>query len=285
MRRRPPLAPLGRSALWRRLAEPVLLVAILVLLLALCGWIVAGGAGVLAALAMALVFVLTLRLAPAAWVLAVFDARPVRHEEAPALLAELAALCRRAGVERAPRLYLARTPLLLAATLAGAEEPAIVLGRRVLRALTPGEIRAVLAHEIAHLAHRDLAFMQLGRALTMVTGALARFALTLVLLQLALGALDRAAVTGWQLAALFAAPLMANLVLLALSRNREFDADAAACRLTGDPEALASALLKLERLEAGLLRRKLPQLARIALPRWLRTHPSSAERIARLQAG
>jgi heat shock protein HtpX len=281
----PAPALLERSALWRRLAEPALLVAILALLLALCGWILAEGEGVLASLAMTLVLVAALRLAPSSWVLSVFNAAPLRREEAPALFAAAGELCRRAGIEHAPRIFLARTPLLLAATLAGAGPPTIVLGRKVLRALTPRELRAVLAHEIAHLAHRDLALMQLGRALALVTGALARFALTLVLLQLVLGLVEGGGASGWELAALFLAPLAANLVLLALSRNREFDADAAACRLTGDPEALAAALLKLERIQAGLLRKSLPALARLPLPRWLRTHPSSAERIERLQPG
>jgi heat shock protein HtpX len=283
---RPAAAPFPeRSSLWRRLAEPILLIAILAGLLVLCGWIVAGRAGILAALAMTLFLVVTVRFAPSSWVLSVFDAQPVQRADAPALFAAVEDLCRRAGVADVPWIYAARTPLLLAATLAGAERPTIVVGRNVLRALTARELRAVLAHEVAHLAHRDLTVMQLGRALAMMTGALARFALTLVLLQLALGLLDRAVVTGWELAALFAAPLAANLVLLALSRNREFDADAAACRLTGDPEALATALLKLERIEAGLLRKALPQLGRIPVPRWLRTHPSSQERIERLQYG
>jgi heat shock protein HtpX len=103
----------------------------------------------------------------------------------------------------------------------------------------------------------------------------------LILLQVALGLFDRVIAGWWELATLVTAPIAANLVVLALSRNREFDADAAAARLTGDPEALATALDKLERMEALFLRRALPGLA--PLPRWLRTHPAPQERIARLE--
>jgi heat shock protein HtpX len=265
----------------RRFFEPLLLVAILAGLSAVCGWLVAGRAGILAAVAVTLFLVAALRFAPTGWVLSIFGTEPVRREEAPELVAALDELCARAGIGEVPTIYAARNPLLLAATIAGADRSAIVVSRKVLRTLTPRELRAVLAHEIAHLAHRDLPLMQLGRALAVVTGSLSRFALMLILLQVALGLFDRVIAGWWELATLVTAPIAANLVVLALSRNREFDADAAAARLTGDPEALATALDKLERMEARFLRRALPGLA--PLPRWLRTHPAPQERIARLE--
>lgn len=272
----------GGRFLSRSLIEPLLLVAVLAGLLMLCGWLVARREGVVAAIAVTLFLVVALRFAPAEWVLSIFGATPIERDDAPELYAALDELCMRAGVDEAPALYAARNPLLLAATVAGADRAAIVVGRRVLRMLSVRELRAVLAHEIAHLAHRDLPLMQLGRALTIVIGSLSRFALMLILVELGLGLFDRMSLGWGDLTALAAAPIAANLVLLALSRNREFEADAAAGRLTGDPEALATALVKLERIEAGRLRKMLPRLAQRPVPSWLRTHPTSQERIARL---
>jgi heat shock protein HtpX len=272
-------SPGRRSRGW---SESLLLIATLGGLLALCGWVLAKWEGVVAAFIVALFLLAMLRLAPSNWVLSMFGARPVRRSDAPQFFADLDALARAAGIGEAPAVYAARHPLIVAATLAGSGTPAIVVGRKVPQVLTPRELRAVLAHEIAHIANRDLPLMQLGRALTAVTGAVSRFALTLLIIELAFGLLDHVALSWWELAALAFAPIAANLILLALSRSREFGADAAASRLTGDPMALASALVKLDRLHAGILQRTLPGFDVVRIPTWLRTHPSSEERIERL---
>lgn len=276
----PRFARSGRHSRGR--SESLLLVATLGALLALCGWVLAKWEGVVAAFMVALFLLATLRFAPANWVLSMFGARPVRRSDAPEFFADLDALARAAGIGAAPSVYASRNPLIVAATLAGAGAPAIVVGRKVPQVLTPRELRAVLAHEIAHIANGDLPLMQLGRALTAVTGSVSRFALMLLIIELALGLFDRIALSWWELAALALAPIAANLVLLALSRSREFGADAAASRLTGDPMALASALAKLDRLQAGILERTLPGFDVARIPTWLRTHPSSEERIERL---
>jgi heat shock protein HtpX len=75
-----------------------------------------------------------------------------------------------------------------------------------------------------------------------------------------------------------------SLLQLALSRNREFDADDYAADLTGDPAGLASALRKIEREQASIWRRLFQPYVRGDMPTLLRSHPKTEERVARLLA-
>jgi len=81
---------------------------------------------------------------------------------------------------------------------------------------------------------------------------------------------------------LYFAPLLSNLLQLALSRSREYDADLGGATLTGDPQALASALTKLERYQGSFWENFMWPARRIPLPSVLRRHPETARRIARL---
>ena len=79
-----------------------------------------------------------------------------------------------------------------------------------------------------------------------------------------------------------ASGFIGNLLQLALSRTREFDADIDAAGITGDPRGLAAALAKLERFQGGLMERLLLPGRRVPDPSLLRTHPTTEERINRL---
>jgi len=140
----------------------------------------------------------------------------------------------------------------------------------------------VLAHEVAHIAHDDLRVMGLADYVSRLTHLMATTG------QLMLVALTPLVLTGavqldlWGFAALAVSPQLALLAQLGLSRTREFDADLAAARLTGDPAGLASALAKMERVNRGWLAWLVPGWGNPE-PSWLRTHPATAVRIARLQ--
>jgi heat shock protein HtpX len=175
----------------------------------------------------------------------------------------------------------------------------IHLTRRLLRRLDESEVEAVLAHELAHLAHRDAAVMDVCSAPSRVLLALAgvfasvlkiwKAALELrpfgiVLVVAAIG-LPPAFLLGW----------FSRLSVLGLSRTREFAADAAAAALTGKPSALASALMKLDGERDWLPTADLRQAQaravlcivgadRSRLGPLFRTHPSIAARVRRLQA-
>jgi heat shock protein HtpX len=171
----------------------------------------------------------------------------------------------------------------------------------LLELLDDAELEAVLAHELAHIAHRDAAVMEICSApsrmlLTFagfVTPRLVRWmrailrkreTFSLALLILAVLGLPPAFVMGW----------ISRLSVLGMSRAREFSADAAAVALTGRPSALASALLKLQRQCEWTPRADLRQVeafavlcivgtARHRLGRLFSTHPPIAARVERLE--
>ena len=192
-------------------------------------------------------------------------------------------MARRAGLDRVPHLFYVPSPMANAFTVGGRQGAAIALTDGLLRSLNTRELAGVLAHETAHVLHGDLALMNLADVISRVTAALSMTGQFLLVLNLPL-MLAGAAPVSWALVlVLVFAPGASSLLQLALSRTREFSADAEAARLTGDPLALASALGKMEAAEAGFWSRLLLPGHRSPHPSLLRTHPAHAERIARLR--
>lgn len=155
----------------------------------------------------------------------------------------------------------------------------IAISSGTWRLLSPRELTGVLAHEITHIASGDSALLTLSEVMSRLTRALSMFGLILALM---LAVTGNAVVPLATIALLGLAPVGVALLQLALSRNREFDADRGAVELTGDPVALASALHKIELKEASLWRRILLPYHRARPPTLLRTHPRTEDRIARL---
>jgi heat shock protein HtpX len=177
----------------------------------------------------------------------------------------------------------------------------IHVNRRLLKLLDEGELEAVLAHELAHLARRDAAVMEIcsapSRVLLGFTGCVRRrlrswvgnsamvvTGISVALVVLAGLCTPPALVIGW----------LSRLSVLGMSRARELSADAAAATLTGRPSALASALLKLDRQREWVPRADLRQVEAFAvlcivgvhrarLGRLFATHPPIAARVKRLE--
>jgi heat shock protein HtpX len=139
----------------------------------------------------------------------------------------------------------------------------------------------VLAHEVAHIAHHDLRVMGLADYISRLTHLLAMTGQLMLLVMLPFVLAGSVGINLWGLVALAISPHLALLAQLGLSRTREFDADLAAARLTGDPAGLASALAKIEQVSRGWRSWLLPGWGNPD-PSWLRTHPATHERIARL---
>jgi len=253
-----------------------LAIAGMTLLLAVCGWIVGGTDGVHRALtggaprpngpaiARETIF---------RW----FGARQLRPAELPGLFNILADVCRRAHLSRLPDIYCLPAPgAMNAYALGGPEGAAIILTEGLLQRMTRDEIAGILAHEVAHIRNNDLWTMNWAAALhraiewTSLTG--------LALLR----AQHSGMASNTSFAALLrAAPSIAELLRLALSRTRELDADATALELTGDRQALVAALDKLERHHAGFP--ALPAVGREEdSMRLLRSHPATSERVGAL---
>jgi heat shock protein HtpX len=246
----------------------------MVLLLAVCGWIVGGPEGARRAVNGGVPrgngFAVTGETMYR-W----FGARLLRHAEMPGLFHILTDVCRRARLSRLPDLYYLAAPQSMNAyALGGPDGAAIVLTEGLLRGMTPGEVAGILAHEVAHISNNDAWAMSWATALhraiewTSLTG---------------LAALrTQAGSAGGPLAALLrAAPTIGQLLCLALSRVRELDADATALELTEDSHGLVAALDKLERHHTGS-----PVLPVAAFEdgstRLLRSHPATSERVGAL---
>lgn len=268
----------------RNLLHSALLLGGMVLLLGLVGSFFGMAAATLAAVGGVALLSAGARTSPR-WVMRAHRAQPLAFHQAPDLHRLVAELARRAELPRAPALYLVPSAMMNAFAVGKGESSAVGVTAALLRSLDRRELAGVLAHEISHIAHRDLWVMGLADTFSRTTRTLSFIGQVLLLLALPLVLLGEIELPWLPLLLLIAAPTMSALLQLALSRTREFEADLAAAELTGDPRGLASALARLEYQGGGWLRR----LLGLARPRsgavdLLRSHPATAERIERLRS-
>jgi len=172
--------------------------------------------------------------------LAMSGAKPVSRSEAPKLYTAVEELTARAGLPM-PRLYVIPQDQPNAfATGRNPKHSAVACTRGILNLLSEEELRGVLAHELTHIRNRDILIQSvasaIGAAITYVAYMLLWF-----------GNDDNSplAIVG-QLATFILAPIAASIIQLAISRQREYAADAGGAEICGNPESLASALLRLE---------------------------------------
>ena len=261
--------------------QTLLLLALMTGYAALVSWLMWGADGLWFVLVWGAVLVFFSPQFSARWVLRMYKARPIPPDQAPQYHQALQVLAGRANLPAPPSLWWVPSPMVNAFAVGKKDASAIAVTDGLLRSLSPRELVAVLAHETAHIAHGDLMVMNLADVISRLTSAMSFVGLVFIFLSLP-EALAGGEVQWWPLFLLAAAPQVNLLAQLGLSRTREFDADLTAARLTDDPQGMASALVKLENLEKGLLRRFFFPGQGVPVPSWLRTHPSSAERVQRL---
>jgi len=260
----------------------VLYLAAMTGLLSLVGLLLAGWTGVFLAAAAVIGLALSGRGAPTWFALRLHGARLLAPWHAPELHSTVAALAERAELPALPTLYCLPTGLMTAFTTGDRERPALCVSEGLLRGLGSRELIGVLAHEVAHVQHGDAAVMAVASTISRVTGFLSRMGQLLLFINLPLLMVGATTVSWGAIGLLIAAPTISDLLQLALSRRREFEADLGGARLTGDPRALASALSKIERQQRARLRHVLLPGNRGASPSLLNTHPATGERIRRL---
>jgi heat shock protein HtpX len=178
--------------------------------------------------------------------LAAYQAQPIEPTQAPELYQLVERLCQRANLPM-PKLYLIPTAGANAfATGRDPEHAAVAVTEGIVQLLPPDELEAVIAHELSHVKNRD--------TLTQAVAATVAGAISYLAQILQFGAMfggfsrdDREGSNPIAiLATIILAPLAATVIQLAISRTREFEADAGSARLTGNPRALARALQRLE---------------------------------------
>ncbi|WP_431302645.1 zinc metalloprotease HtpX [Sediminicoccus sp. BL-A-41-H5] len=223
-------------------------------------------------------------------VLRMHNAQPVTEAEAPQLYRMTAELAARAGMPM-PALYIIHEDQPNAfATGRSPERGAVAVNTGLLDLMNEREVAGVIAHELAHIKHRDTLIMAVTATLAGAIGFLAQFGF-----MLGRGRDNRPNPIATILMVILA-PMAAMLVQMAISRAREFEADAEGARLCGDPSWLANGLAKLERGKIGHLNQTaeanpgsahmfiINPLSGLRMDRLFATHPPTQERIARLMA-
>ncbi len=268
-----------------------MLMAAIVALFALIGSFIGGQSGMLIALGFALVMNVGAYWFSDKLVLKMYNAREVDASTAPEFYTMVQELARYANLPM-PKVYIIDEDSPNAfATGRNPDNAAVAATTGLLRLLTARETRGVMAHELAHVMHRDILISTISATMAGAISALANFALFF-------GGRDGEGrpvnpVVG--ILIMILAPLAASLIQMAISRAREFEADRAGAQLARDPEALASALQKIDHYARGMAfpaAERHPETAQMMIMNPLSgrgiaglfsTHPSTEERVMRLR--
>jgi heat shock protein HtpX len=221
-------------------------------------------------------------------------AKPVTREEAPGLYATVEDLARRLDMPM-PRLYVSPEPQPNAfATGRSPNRAAVCVTQGITQVLEEDELRGVLAHELGHVRNRDILISSVAAAVAMAIMFVSRIAMW--------GAMfgggdddDGGNIIGI-LALVILAPIAAMLIQMALSRSREYGADATGAKTIGDGEPLARALEKIEAYAKQVPMNINPAEAtayiinpltgrKVSFAALFSTHPPTQERVARLRGG
>jgi heat shock protein HtpX len=272
-----------------------LLLAVLTAMLVLIGGAIGGQQGMVIAFVIALAMNFFSYWFSDKIVLAAYGAKPIDEAEAPRLYAIVHRLATRAGIPM-PRVYLvpSETPNAFA-TGRNPQHAVVAVTEGIMRILDEEELEGVLAHELSHVKNRDVLISTIAATLAGAITYLAHMAQWAAMF----GGRSRDDEEGGSnpiamILLAILAPIAAMLVQMAVSRSREFQADATGARVSGKPWGLAKALEKLQMAnEAVPMADATPATAHLfivnplsgqTLMRLFSTHPPLEERIARLRA-
>lgn len=271
--------------------KTLLLMALLSGIIIVLGGAIGGREGIMIALALALFMNIGSYWFSDKIVLSMYHARELSPEEAPMLHKMVAELAQEASVPK-PRICVVpqETPNAFA-TGRNPENAVVAVTDGLMRLLSPEELRGVLAHEMAHIANRDILIQTVAGVMASAITAIA----TMLKFTAIFGGSRDGKGGGNALSALFMAilaPLAAGLIQMAISRSREYLADETGARMSHQPLALANALNKLDQYNQRRPMRTNPAtenmfivspLSGHGVTSLFSTHPPIQERIARLQ--
>ncbi|WP_374241392.1 zinc metalloprotease HtpX [Zoogloea sp.] len=225
-------------------------------------------------------------------VLRMYNAQEVDETSSPYLYNMVRELAGRAQLPM-PRVYIIHEDQPNAfATGRNPEHAAVAATTGILQMLSERELRGVMAHELAHVKHRDILISTISATMAGAISALANFAMFFS------GRDEEGRPTNIvaSIAVSLLAPLAASLIQMAISRAREFEADRGGAEIAGDPHALADALLKIDAFARGIpmpTAEAHPETGQMMIMNPLSggglrglfsTHPATEERVARLRA-
>jgi heat shock protein HtpX len=227
--------------------------------------------------------------------LSMYRAQPVTREQLPRAYSVVERLTQRIGIPM-PKIYVIPTDSPNAfATGRNPQHASVAVTEGILRLLTDEELEGVLAHELGHVRNRDILTSSIAATLAGAITILAHMGRFAMIFGGYGGGRDSRERDGGGIGALFMlilAPIAATLIQLAVSRSREYEADATGAHLTGNPYALASALEKLEAYSKRLPLQATPSTAHLfivapmisgaSFANLFSTHPPIAKRIERL---
>ena len=268
------------------------LMAAITALFGLIGASIGGQQGMLLALGFALVSNFFAYWFSDKMVLKMYNAQEVDEHSAPAYYNMVRELAQRADLPM-PKVYLIHEDAPNAfATGRNPEHAAVAATTGLIQNLSTRELRGVMAHELAHVKHRDILISTISATMAGAISALANFAMFF-------GGRDENGRVANPIAAIamaILAPIAGALIQMAISRAREFEADRLGAEIAGDPQALASALDKIQRFAQGIPMHTAeahPETAQMMIMNPLHggglqslfsTHPRTEERIRRLLA-
>jgi heat shock protein HtpX len=274
------------------LMKTALLMAAITALFMLLGRMLGGPSGMMLALVVALGMNFFSYWFSDKIVLKMYKAREVDDSTAPQFVAMVRELATNAGLPM-PKVYLIDEDAPNAfATGRNPDNAAVAATTGIIRVLSARELRGVMAHELAHVKHRDILISTISATMAGAIGMLANFAMMFG----GRGGDGQRSNPIASIAVALLAPLAASLIQMAISRAREFEADRGGAEISGDPAALASALDKIHRVAQGLpmeAAERHPETAQMMIMNPLSagglrglfsTHPPTEERVAALMA-
>jgi heat shock protein HtpX len=268
------------------------LMVFMTLLLVFVGAAIGGRGGMVMAFAMAAIMNVGMYWFSDKIVLRMYHAQPVTEAEAPELHAIVRTLVQKAGMPM-PKVYIIPDETSNAfATGRNPEHAVVAVTQGIMRILSREELTGVIAHELAHIKHRD---MLTGTIVATMAGAISMLAQMAQWWSMIFGGRRDDDEGGSPIVALvmmIVAPIAAMLVQMAISRAREFEADKGGAQIAGSSSGLSNALLKLEKgAQIVPMTDARPATAHMfivnpltggGLMKLFSTHPPIAERVARL---
>lgn len=281
-----PSRPLPRGANLANYVQVTVLLAAFGALLFAVLWPQLGQAALVVALVAAIgIAAIAMRVGPET-AMRIYGARPYESGDLAQFDTLASELARRAGLTRAPRLYLVPSLLVTTFSIGSSRRFATALTEGLLRRLTMREVAAVLAREIAHAQRGDLFVFGVSDLVSRCAQGLFYVGAALAALNLFNAFVGGERVPWLSVGLMLLAPALMTLLQLALSHGREFEVDRAAALLTGDPLGVASAISRIDAFQGSPVDDIIPPVParKVALPSMLRLSTDVERRVSQISA-